>query len=126
MPMRSDPHSQSDSARIADAHLTGCNGANDSARNPVTMTSTADRDDIPPIFSRYAHCDARRSSRTGSAATHNPYGSVKLDRRDLNFRPRPAGVVAARDQPVAMDLRRRNKEDVVKPMAEVTIGAARQ
>ena len=83
------------------------------------MTSTADRDDTP-----YADCDGR-SSRTGSAATHYPYGSVKLDGRNLNFLPRPEGVVAARDQPVAMDLRR-NKEDGVKPMAQVTIGVARQ
>jgi hypothetical protein len=51
---------------------------------------------------------------------------LRLDYRNRNFRPAPEGPIAARDQAVAVHLRRRDEEGVVKPMARETGGEARQ
>jgi hypothetical protein len=50
----------------------------------------------------------------------------QLDRRNLNFCPGPEDPVAARDEAVAVDLCRRDKECVVEPMAMVTNNEVRQ
>jgi hypothetical protein len=51
---------------------------------------------------------------------------LRLDYRDRRLRPGPEDRVAARGQAVAVNLRRRDKEGVMKPMARETGGEAWQ
>lgn len=53
-------------------------------------------------------------------------GPLSLDRRNLNFRPGPEDPIASVDQAMAVYLRGREEEGVVKPKAREGSGEARQ